>query len=77
MTASNEPAERERVTLPEGTLIKLRGLPFTLIEDTEVFGSEANYRLATSQDFLSCSPIPNQDPAPKSGTTNNLSPSSK
>jgi hypothetical protein len=41
--------EDEMVVLPKGTLIKLRGLPFRLKEDTPVDGLQENYNLAMSQ----------------------------
>ena len=37
------------VTLPKGTLVKLRGLPFRLREDTPVDGLQENYDLVMSQ----------------------------
>ncbi|WP_208281113.1 hypothetical protein [Massilia oculi] len=41
--------EEDMVVLPKGTLIKLRGLPFRLQEDTPVDGLQENYNLAMSQ----------------------------
>ncbi|WP_155837335.1 hypothetical protein [Herminiimonas sp. CN] len=40
-------------TLPKGTIVKFRGLPFMLLEDAPTDGSEENYKLAFSQELTS------------------------
>ena len=34
------------LAIPKGTTIKINGIPFTLKEDTEVYGVKANLELA-------------------------------
>lgn len=36
--------------LSVGTIIKIQGIPVELLSETEVFVSEANYKLLVSQD---------------------------
>ena len=40
---------QEFITIPKGTVIKIKGIPFELKEDTKVLGLESNYKLALSQ----------------------------
>lgn len=49
--------------LPKGTLVKVGGLPFQLLEDVPTDGSEVNYRLALSQ-FDTCVESPRQAESP-------------
>lgn len=38
-------------TLPAGTVVKVNGIPLTLVSDTQIECAEANYRLLASQDW--------------------------
>ena len=40
------------VVLPKGTLVRVGGMPFRLLEDTEVDGLQSNYDLAMSSTSL-------------------------
>lgn len=40
----------EELTIPKGTVIHLRGIPFELPEDTKVLGLQSNLDLANNQD---------------------------
>lgn len=41
--------------LPKGTIIKVKGMPFELLEETPVDGREENYNLALSHsETLGC-----------------------
>jgi hypothetical protein len=45
-------------TLPEGSIVKINGFPFQLLNATVVSGDEANYKLSLSHlDISSDSPI--------------------
>ena len=43
----------EMLVIPAGTMIKINGIPFTLKEDTEVYGLKSNLKLALEL-LLSC-----------------------
>ena len=46
------------IKIPAGTIIKLNGFPFMLVESAEVSGKAENYKLALSQSDTCCeSPI--------------------
>lgn len=42
--------EAEVLVIPKGMTIKINGIPFTLKEDTEVYGIDSNLELAINSD---------------------------
>jgi len=49
--------------LPKGTMVKVGGLPFRLLEDAPTDGSETNYKLALSHAEI-CGDNPRQAESP-------------
>ena len=41
--------QADKFTLPKGTIIKISGLPFELMNDTVISGNAENYKLALNQ----------------------------
>lgn len=65
--------ELEMLTVPAGTLIHVRGMPFELPADTQVLGRSANLQLALSQAAASAgSPTQAMESPVTSSTSNRL-----
>ncbi|MBE3022152.1 MULTISPECIES: hypothetical protein [Campylobacter] len=41
--------KEQKFVIKKGTIIKIKGLPFELVQDTKVSGTYENYKLAFSQ----------------------------
>ena len=48
MTNATMEQELKQLTLPAGTIVKLKGMPFRLASDTSVLGREENLQFASS-----------------------------
>lgn len=47
----------EELTIPKGTVIHLRGIPFELPEDTKVLGLQSNLDLANQESLKGCTGV--------------------
>lgn len=61
----------DQIVVPAGTVVRINGMPFELSADTPMLGTEANYRLASSQSEASfCSPYDAHGSPVTSSTSN-------